>query len=397
MKTKIVSLFIVFVGIFIAISAQAKQKINYDSIADKLVNQSLSIQPGESVVITGTPAELTLLEALSVATSKAGGKPTIQLNMPKANKRAIMETKIKYLEAPSAYEIAQMQQVDAFINVSSTQDPNLFSDVPEDKLAAIRHANIPLNKALRKASFRSVTLGQTGGIPTQSYAKSRGANFEVMVSNFWKAIDVDYDKLDSSARKLAKKMKANTKVTLTSKSGTNLKFNLAKDVDVRINSGTTDSTSALSGPSQVWLPAGEVYACTTPTSASGTLVVPSMRFRGLSVKNLKIKFENGRMTQFSADKNEKKLRDFFESSTGDYGVLSLVDIGLNPNSKTIRNSDYYSWEMAGIVTIAMGDHSWAGCSVESDAGLTFNLSDTTLTFDNKTIVSKGKLNKAIAD
>jgi aminopeptidase len=378
-------------------SAFAKTQPNYDSIADKMVNHSLRVQPGESIVISGTPAELALLEALSVATSKAGGKPIIQLNIPQANKRAIMETPLKYLEMPSSYDITQMEHVDGFINVGSIQNPALFSDVPEERLAAVRQAAKPFNKAVKVANFRSVSLGQIGGIPTKKYAEFRNANFTTMLSNFWNAVDTDYNHLDTSARKLIKLMKSNTKVKLTSKSGTDLKFELANDVDPRINAGAVDGTSALSGPAQVWLPAGEVYACTNPVSTSGTLVVPSMPFRGATIENLKIKFKKGRMISFSAKKNEKLLKDYFASSNGDYGVLALIDIGLNPSSQPMKKSDYYSWEMAGVVSLSMGNNNWAGCAVESDAGLSFNLSGTTLKFDNETVVNKGRLNDAIGE
>lgn len=397
MKKKIFTILFCLMGVTFLSPTQAETTPNYDSIADKMVNNSLKVQPGENIVISGTPTELALLEALSVATTKAGGKPIIQLDMPKANKRAIMETPIKYLETPSTYTVAQMQHVDGYIFVGSTQDPTLFNDVPEEKLAAIRHASIPFNNAIKTAKFRSVSLGQTGGIPTENYAAFRNADYSQMLSNFWSAVDTDYENLDSSARKLVKLMKSNTKVKLTSKNGTNLKFELASNVDPRINAGTTDSTSALSGPAQVWLPAGEVYACTDPRSTSGTLVVPSMPFRGVTVENLKIEFKNGRLITFSADKNEKILKEYFASSSGDYGVLALIDIGLNQNSKPMKKSNYYSWEMAGIVTLSMGNNNWAGCAVESDAGLSFNLSDTTLTFDDVTVVNEGKLNDTVGE
>ena len=42
---------------------------DYDSIADKLVNQLAEIQPGEVVVIQGTLDQQPLLEALVVAVS----------------------------------------------------------------------------------------------------------------------------------------------------------------------------------------------------------------------------------------------------------------------------------------------------------------------------------------
>ncbi len=72
-------------------------------------------------------------------------------------------------------------------------------------------------------------------------------------------------------------------------------------------------------------------------------------------------------------------------------MLSLVDVGLNPNCQPLMGSDYYSWEMAGMVTIGTGNNSWAGGDVESDNGLTFHLVNATLSVDGKMIVDNGQL------
>jgi hypothetical protein len=57
----------------------------------------------------------------------------------------------------------------------------------------------------------------------------------------------------------------------------------------------------------------------------------------------------------------------------------------------IKDSDYYSFEMAGVVTIFIGNNSWAGGTVVSDNGFSFHQANSTLTVDGKTIVSKGQL------
>lgn len=100
--------------------------------------------------------------------------------------------------------------------------------------------------------------------------------------------------------------------------------------------------------------------CVDPGSAKGTVVVLSMTFRGHQVKNLKMTFKNGKITNLKADQNGEIIQKSLDMSTGDKDVLSLVDVGLNPNCHPLKGSDYYSWEMAGMVTIGVGNNSWAG-------------------------------------
>ncbi|MCI0617010.1 aminopeptidase, partial [bacterium] len=76
--------FIFLFLLFLAPLGSAADNPDYDSVANNLVNKSLNVQPGESVLITGTPAEIKLLEAIYVAVFKAGGQPVVQLNMPQA-------------------------------------------------------------------------------------------------------------------------------------------------------------------------------------------------------------------------------------------------------------------------------------------------------------------------
>jgi hypothetical protein len=247
------------------------QKPDFDAIAEKVVQQSLAVQPGEVVVITGGPAQIELMGALQVAVSKAGGQPLLQLNLPDANKRAIMETPMKHLKRLPTAALHMQRLADAFINVSSVDDPALFADVPEERMAATRQAGVPLNDAFRTARFRSVALGQTGGIPTAAYAATQGADHKAMTQMFWRALDVAPDRIAKDAQGIAAKFTAGTEVHLTSQAGTDLRFTVGS-FKSRINAGRTGDVVQPSGPAQVWLPAGEAYACVDGNSATGRKV-----------------------------------------------------------------------------------------------------------------------------
>jgi len=368
---------------------------DYDAIAYKIVNYSLEVKPGEVVILTGTPAEMELLGALVVEVSKAGGKPSVEIIIPKANKKALMETPIEYLEMTNTYPLMQFRAADCIISTGSIQDTKLFADVPEERLAASRKSNQLIADASNRAHFRSLGLGQTGGIPTEAYAESKGANYEDMMTMFWKSLDVDYDELLGMGKTISKQLKPGNEIEITSEAGTKLTLRTS-DIPARINCGRCAENISAFGPASVWLPAGEAYACVDPTSASGTVVIPNMDFRGNAVKNLKITFDNGRITDVTADENGDLISKNLEMSTGDKDVLSVIDIGLNPNSQPLENSDHYSWEMAGMVTVSVGSNSWAGGNVVSDNAMIFHLANSTLTIDGKNIISKGQLEVAAA-
>ena len=361
-----------------------------DSIADKLVNKLAGVQPGEVVVIQGNSDQQELLEALVVAAWKAGGQPTVEVNYPQANKKAVMEMPIEYMKFPQWYGLAQARLVDCFINVASVQDPALFADVPEERFEAFREAGMPLQRAFLNSRYRAVNLGQTGGVPTAKYAASQNVDYAALAGMFWKAVDTDYAALRKSAKSVAATLASGEKVRVTSGIGTDITF-AVDDVPPRINCGRPDDNVVPSGSMESWLPAGEAFAAIRTGSANGTVVVPSMDFRGSALKNLKMIFKDGVMTEMSSESDLDGLREFLDSTTGDTTMLSIVDVGLNPDSHPIAGSDYASWEMGGMVTLGMGANSWTGGSVVASGGLTFHLTGATLSVGDTTVCEKGKL------
>ena len=234
------------------------------------------------------------------------------------------------------------------------------------------------------------TLGQTGGIPSPAYAKMKGANYDEMLSVFWNAVDVDYNKMLKDGQQIAKMMKPGSVVKIKNDAGTDLSLRIGLQ-PIKINSGSSLANMGETGPAQAWLPAGEVYACTDPKSANGTLVVPLMEFRGKQIKNLRLSFANGKLTDMKADENVELIKKALEMSTGDKDVLSIFDIGINQNSRILKNSNYYSWEMGGMVTLVIGDNTWAGGNVRSGTSFNFHLPNTTASIDGVSVVSNGEL------
>jgi leucyl aminopeptidase (aminopeptidase T) len=383
---------IVCLAILLAIGAFGAQagEPDYDAIAESIVNQSLMIQPGESVLINGGPAEIDLMGALQVAVAKAGGQSLISLNIPHANKRTVMETPIEHLGQTPTLPLMITRAVDATINVGSVQDPGLFSDVPEERLKAAREAATPLNDAFRVPTMRNVTLGQTGGIPTDVYAESRGADPAAMQAMFWQAVGVTPAKLAEIGNNVSGMLEPGTSVSVKTDAGTDLSFKVDK-VPARINAGRTGDVIQSSGAASVWLPAGEAYACVDLGSANGTLVVPSMTFRGKPVENLRMQFKNGSMVSVSADSSEKMLKDYLAATDDKTKHLALVDLGLNGESQPLEGSDYYSWEMGGMVTLGMGNNVWAGGDNTADGAMNFHLVGATVEIGGKTVVKSGKL------
>lgn len=361
-----------------------------DAVADKIVNYSLKVQPGESVLIVGTPAEQDLLGALVVAVYKAGGLPTVELYIPEAHHRALKEMPIEYLTFVPTYRLMQERTLDCLISVTSNQQPGLFADIPGEMWKAIRKSNMPLTQARKNARFRDVELGGAGGIPTEAFARARNADYTEMDAMFWNAVSTDYGDVLEAGEAFSKLMSPHAEVEVTSHAGTNVSFKLGS-TPPGLNTGRTGEKSSPSGPDFVFLPAGDIWAAADTSTASGTVVVPEYWFREKKIENLRLNFKDGKLDSVSAANDVSALLEYLESADDGKQVLSVVDIGLNPDSRPLQNSSFYSFEMAGMVTLGIGTNTWAGGDVVSETQMNLLIPDTTVKIGGRTVVSEGKL------
>ncbi len=364
--------------------------VDYDAVATRIVTESAGVKPGEVVVINGSMAEPRLLEALQAAVLTAGGHPIVDVSFPRAQKRFVAEAPMEYLRQPSKAGLALINAGDVFISASGVEDPTLFSDVDENRLNATREANQAVAEAITKKRARSVDIGQSGGIPTAAYAKLRGADYGDMRAMFFKALAVPANVIAQRGAAVSGKMKAGQQVRLRTSSGTDLTFTLAGNRS-RVSTGRAADNDTGSGMASAFLPAGDFYACVDPSSANGTLVSPTEVFRGKKISNLRITFTNGAITAMTADSGAEQLQGYFAQLDDASKKLSLVNLGLNPESKPLKGSDYVSWEMSGVPTVQVGNSQWAGCDNGGEGGHAIHQLGATLTAGDAEVVKDGAL------
>ncbi|CAN5342709.1 hypothetical protein BH23BAC1_BH23BAC1_07530 [soil metagenome] len=61
----------------------------------------------------------------------------------------------------------------------------------------------------------------------------------------------------------------------------------------------------------------------------------------------------------------------------------------------MSGSGYHSWEMSGMVSLVMGNNSWAGGNVKADNQQSFHIANSNLSIDQIPVVVNGKLQELI--
>jgi aminopeptidase len=156
----------------------------------------------------------------------------------------------------------------------------------------------------------------------------------------------------------------------------NMKTILDEGSEVRLVSGGTDLTMSIEGRTAVNsaasvaydshnLPSGEVF--TAPYEPEGEVVfdVP-MTIRDRRVRDVHLTFEDGEVTDYSAETGEDALDDVFET---DEGARRLGELGIGMNRGIDRFTDniLFDEKMGDTVHLAVG-RAYDACLPEGESG-----------------------------
>ncbi len=362
---------------------------DYQAIARQMVHDAVAVKDKEAVLILGDKTKIALMEAVAVEVAKAGGYPHMVLDSPEVANRILTEASLSYLESPNKMMLNEVKKLDVLIALSPVDDPATYAKAPEERVALARKSNQAIGDTINSRAIRTVALGNPF-MPTAAVARYYGVPLETLEAQFWTSVNAPHAEIEASGNLVRQALAGGRSIRLTTPAGTDLRLALLSDRKILMSDGQIHAVPS-GKPEQVWLPAGEVYTAPDAASANGTVVVPMADYRGIKIKNLRLTFTNGRVTHLEAAQNAEALKAALAQSSGDKDLFSFLDIGVNPRSKRIPNSDFAAFPIAGMVTIGIGQAPWAESPNQSEFGQDFFIPGATLEVDGRSIVKDGKL------
>ena len=203
------------------------------------------------------------------------------------------------------------------------------------------------------------------------------------------SIKIDYAKMTELGRKISNRLERGSKVHITSRTGTDLKFEITKR-PVHIQDGIVDDDDIRRGLVSTQLPSGKVEVPPIEDSARGTVVFDSPRaLKGRLVSGLSLTFEKGKIVKFQAKDYEETFKEVLEISKGDKDIIAQFDIGLNPRVELIG---YTTDELAlGTATIGVGANRGIGGRNDSSWTFAGTVAKPTVEVDARKIITDGKI------
>lgn len=365
--------------------------LDYQLLAEKLVNQCAGIHEGDLVRISGGVRDCKLLENLAVLVRARGAFPLITLSSDEMTKRFYEDIPEVYDVQTSDFEVKLASIITARIHVDYSETENPLSGVPPERIVTVNHANAPAWDLMLKRKVRQVYLGNDL-YPTAERAQLFGVAQDELAKVFWNGVNVDYTQLRKTGEALRSVLAGGQLVHITHPGGTDLKMEItARRVFVSDGVVSPEDMQQGNAGCLVWLPAGEVYVTPVPETAEGKVVVERQFFQGQEIRGLELKFKAGKLVSMKAESGLEPLKAMYDAQGPGKDVLSVVDIGINPNVHNIPGSRMVAWMAAGTVTVGLGDNTWAGGMNNSPFEFYNHLSGATLKVDGNVLVEAGEL------
>ena len=358
-----------------------------ESIAKRVVHSSLRVHEDDMVLIETWQHTIDLASDIALECYRTGAKPMITLMTDRLWWNALEQIPDQYIRKTPRHILSAADSITVWIGLGGPQDPTRFRDVPASRLEYFFEGERPvLDKTFeKKVRTAEVLLGHI----TPQRAKAYGFDYEHWLKMTEDAIKIDYPKMTELGKRIASRLERGSRVHLTSKTGTDLRFEITKR-PVHIQDGIVDREDIERGLVSTQLPSGKVEVAPLEDSAQGTVLFDTPRaLKGRMVRDLKLNFVKGKVVEFHAKKFEEVFREVLEATKGDKENIAQFAIGLNPKVELIG---YATDELAlGTATIGIGANRGIGGRNDSSFSFSGTIAKPTIEIDGYAIMTDGKI------
>ncbi len=318
-----------------------------DNLADILVNYSTKVQPGEWVGVLGDVTALPLVRAVFAEVVKAGGNPSLMLTdetLTRQFARLANDDQMQWLDpALSLY----YDQADVYIRCTAFPNTRAMTNIDPKRLQKIQSARQSwLATRMRRAADGEMKWVGTL-YPTEGSAQEAGMSLEEYEDFVFRATFADKDDPVAEWQKLGA-MQEKKIDWLKGKKQVELK---GPNVDLELS---IDGRTFINAQGERNMPDGEIFTGPVEDSVNGwyRASYPSI-VQGRAVEGIELKFEEGKIINATATKNEDLLYSQLDANSRSR-YLGEFAFGTNFGIDRFTGSILFDEKIGGTVHIAAG-------------------------------------------
>jgi aminopeptidase len=324
------------------------QTTPYDKWAEMLVNYSLNLQPGETLLIETTPLSQELCLLVYKEAIKAGAYPYISIELPGAKEIFLenaTDTQLMYVTPVYKY---MYENFDANVYIHAPANTRSLSSIDPIR---IQTANKSFMDKAKRFLWNRIDSKQMKwcytSFPTQALAQEADMGIEEykkFVFESCKLLEPESKKswkqLSQRQQEFCERLNGNSKVTLH---GPNI------DLEMSIK-----GRSFINDDGRQNFPGGEIYTSPVENSTNGWVrfSYPAI-FENHEIIDVELWFENGKVVRERASKGQAFLTEILNSDDGARRVGEL-GIGTNYGIKRFTKNMLFDEKIGGTIHVALG-------------------------------------------
>jgi len=303
----------------------------------KFVCRKLNVQKNQTVIIAGGTEAEDFIRELYKEVILLGAHPLLRVSISGLSTFFYNHAKEHQLSKyPDSFEY-QIKNADKFIGINTTPNTRELTGVDPKKITARAKVMKPISDLINQnPKMKRCTVAY----PCMSLAQEAEMDLTDYENFVYSACLQDWEKVGKLMKTVLNKFQAGKKVHL-----------LGNGVDLKFEINGKRAMSDLSGEN---IPMGEVFMAPKRESLNGWIhfEYPAIR-GGKEVTDVKLKFENGKVIEASASKNQDFLPEMLKtdenaSYVGEFGI------GLNPKVNKFTKDLLFDEKMGGTIHLALG-------------------------------------------
>jgi aminopeptidase len=311
-----------------------------DRYAKLLVETCVDVQPGWQVLVNGGVLARPLLEAVSREIGRRGAyalqRPNLTgsgINVPWA-----LEAPEELLSNPPEIDTHAFDTADALVSIEAPENTRELTKLPSERLALYQAGLRPHLERVLNLDLKWVGCQY----PTPALAQDAGMSLEAFADFLFGACLLDWDAERERMSRYSTLFEQAEEVRL-----------IGAETDLRLSVAGRPVLVDAGGAN---MPGGEFFTSPVEDSAEGEIVFgefPAV-YAGREVRGIRLRFEDGKVVDASAEANEEFLLELLDRDEG-ARRLGELGIGCNPGITRHMKNTLFDEKIDGTVHLALGN------------------------------------------
>ena len=344
-------------------------------LAKLIINYSLNVKPDENVVISGSTEAQDFILALYKEIILKNAHPILRVSIPGTNSFFYKYAKKHQIEKfPDHFDYI-VKNSQKYIGIDTEINTRELTNCDPKKITARAKITHPISEYI--CNSRPKMCRVTVGFPCQALAQESEMNLVEYENFVYSACLQDWKKIKNFMNKVKSKFKKNSEVHLIGK-GVDLKMKVKGNL-AKIDAGEEN------------MPGGEIFMAPVRESLNGWIKFDYPAIRdGKEVADIELKFENGKVVEAKASKNENFLKEIKDENSCYVGELG---IGCNPKINKFTKNLLFDEKINGTIHLALGSaykENGGGNDSAIHWDIVKDMKNAKIIVDGKILQKKGK-------